>query len=201
MFPNAHHEEVMWSPTRFNLAVLENCFSRERGRDMIQRRTPFVLGEPLLWRNDDSSHVIHIGTPAWYAWLTEATTFSFESTEGKFTARKEKVQRGGEYWKAYRRFRGKLLHSYLGKSEDMNFSRLNEVARLLSQRAESLESATLVKEAKAPAQLHRIDWGEASNGGTFYGRGELLTRLEEWILVEGCRLINLLGMGGIGKTA
>jgi LuxR family transcriptional regulator, maltose regulon positive regulatory protein len=99
---------------------------------MVQRRTPVVQREPLLWRNDDVSQAIHIGTPAWYAWLTEATAFSFESSDGKFTARKERVQRGGEYWKAYRRSRGKLLHSYLGKSEDLTFTRLTEVARLLA---------------------------------------------------------------------
>src|SRR5579863_4331306 len=175
--------------------------SAERGKDMIQRRTPFVRRDPLLWRNDDASQTIHIGTSAWYTWLTEATTFSFESNDGKFTARKERVQRGGAYWKAYRRCRGKLLHSYLGKSEDLNFTRLSEIARLLSCRTESIEGASVNKDAKAPAQLCRVDWGEAANGGTFYGRGEVLAQLEEWILAHGCRLINLLGMGGIGKTA
>jgi len=167
---------------------------------MVQRRTPLVREEPLLWR-DDASQAIRIGTPAWYAWLTEATAFSFESRDGKFTARKERVQRGGEYWKAYRRSQGKLLHSYLGKSEDLTFTRLTEVAQLLAWRVESLEGVPVDKDTEAPAHLCRVDWGDAGDGGTFYGRREELAQLEEWILAQDCRLIGLLGMGGIGKTA
>ncbi len=168
---------------------------------MVQRRTPLVRREALLSRNDDAAQAIRIGTPAWYAWLTEATAFSFESSDGKFTARKERVQRGGQYWKAYRRSRGKLLHSYLGKSEDLTFTRLTEVARLLAGRAESLEGVSIDKGTEAPARQCRADWGEAGYEGIFYGRGEELAQLEEWILAEDCRLIDLLGMGGIGKTA
>lgn len=45
------------------------------------------------------------------------------------------------------------------------------------------------------------DWGEAIDVSTFYGRSEELAKLEYWILSERCRLVALLGMGGIGKTA
>lgn len=45
------------------------------------------------------------------------------------------------------------------------------------------------------------DWGEAPEAGVFYGRIEELNTLEQWILKDRCRLITLLGMGGIGKTA
>ena len=34
----------------------------------------------------------------------------------------------------------------------------------------------------------------------FYGRREELTQLKSWILGDGCRLIGLFGMGGVGKT-
>ncbi|RCJ24189.1 hypothetical protein A6S26_19375 [Nostoc sp. ATCC 43529] len=45
------------------------------------------------------------------------------------------------------------------------------------------------------------DWGEApSISGSFYGRGVELSRLKQWIVQDKCRLIALLGMGGIGKT-
>jgi WD40 repeat protein/DNA-binding CsgD family transcriptional regulator len=168
---------------------------------MAQRRAPLVRDEFLLWQEDKASLPIRIGTPAWYEWLGQASTFSFESSEGTFTARKERVQRGGEYWKAYRRFRGKLLHSYLGKSEGLTFSRLAEVARLLAWRVERLEGVPIDKDRQAPAPRCRVDWGEASEGRIFYGRGEELAMLEEWIVTEGCRLLALLGMGGIGKTA
>jgi NB-ARC domain len=46
-----------------------------------------------------------------------------------------------------------------------------------------------------------VDWGEAPDVSTFYGREQELHQLKQWILRDRCRLIALLGMGGIGKTA
>lgn len=44
------------------------------------------------------------------------------------------------------------------------------------------------------------DWGEAVDVALFYGRSPELTTLEKWIINDRCRLISILGMGGIGKT-
>lgn len=46
----------------------------------------------------------------------------------------------------------------------------------------------------------RQDWGEIPECGVFAGREEELTTLTHWILSERCRLVTLLGIGGIGKT-
>jgi WD40 repeat protein len=46
-----------------------------------------------------------------------------------------------------------------------------------------------------------LDWGDATFTSAFYGRTQELTTLQQWILNERCRLVSLLGMGGIGKTA
>lgn len=45
------------------------------------------------------------------------------------------------------------------------------------------------------------DWGEVINVSEFYGRTAELIELEQWIVQEHHRLVMLLGMGGIGKTA
>ena len=47
----------------------------------------------------------------------------------------------------------------------------------------------------------RVDWGEALAGPTFYGREEELAQLTQWVVQERCRVVSLLGMGGIGKSA
>jgi hypothetical protein len=46
----------------------------------------------------------------------------------------------------------------------------------------------------------RQDWGEAVRVSNFYGRTEELATLEQWLLQDGCQLVALLGMGGMGKT-
>jgi len=45
------------------------------------------------------------------------------------------------------------------------------------------------------------DWGEAIDVDFFYDRTAELANLEQWIVADRCRLVVLLGMGGIGKTA
>jgi WD40 repeat protein/transcriptional regulator with XRE-family HTH domain len=44
----------------------------------------------------------------------------------------------------------------------------------------------------------RIDWREKPDSSSFFGRRQELAALERWI--ERCRLIAVLGIGGIGKT-
>ncbi len=57
------------------------------------------------------------------------------------------------------------------------------------------------REQNNPTLQSRQDWVEAVDVSTFYGRTEELSKLEYWILKDHCRLVALLGMGGIGKTA
>ncbi|MBG1264608.1 NACHT and WD40 repeat domain-containing protein [Nostoc commune] len=47
----------------------------------------------------------------------------------------------------------------------------------------------------------RVDWGEMVDVSVFYGRTAELTLLEQWLIQERCRVVTLLGMGGIGKTS
>ncbi|WP_392531266.1 NB-ARC domain-containing protein [Nostoc sp. C117] len=47
----------------------------------------------------------------------------------------------------------------------------------------------------------RHDWGEAPDVPVFYGRTDELTKLEQWIVTDKCKLVVILGMGGIGKTS
>ena len=48
---------------------------------------------------------------------------------------------------------------------------------------------------------NRTDWGEAPDVSFFWGRTNELKTLTQWILRDSCRIVALLGIGGIGKTA
>jgi len=47
----------------------------------------------------------------------------------------------------------------------------------------------------------RVDWDEALDVPSFYGRKAELALLSRWIGEERCRVVSVLGMGGIGKSA
>ena len=44
------------------------------------------------------------------------------------------------------------------------------------------------------------DWGSAPDPRVFYGRTEQVATLQQWLIHDECRLVTVLGMGGIGKT-
>jgi len=46
-----------------------------------------------------------------------------------------------------------------------------------------------------------VDWDDALAATTFYGRQEEIERVSEWIVVQRCRVVAVLGQGGIGKSA
>src|SRR5437764_6632735 len=105
------------------------CDSREESA-----MTPTIQGETLVYRQDGQEQALPVDTAAWFAWLETASTFSFVSEEGSFTARREQAghKRGGWYWKAYRKQHGKLSSRYLGKSEIITLARLQTVAQALA---------------------------------------------------------------------
>ncbi|MEO1378060.1 MAG: NB-ARC domain-containing protein [Cyanobacteria bacterium J06635_10] len=57
-----------------------------------------------------------------------------------------------------------------------------------------------VDDLEARRASPEYDWGEAPDTSVFYGRSMELSQLRHWVLEEGCRLVALLGIGGIGKS-
>src|SRR5712692_10368121 len=73
------------------------------------------------------------------------------------------------------------------------------------RRFESLRSmATVTASAAVPStgalSAHRGDWHDVPDSGHFLGRTDELQMLSRWLLEDRCRLIGVLGAGGIGKT-
>src|SRR5919108_5576520 len=95
---------------------------------------PLIEGNTLTYQQCGQPAHLLVDTSEWYAWLRSASTFTFHSKQGTFTARKERAgsRRGGEYWRAYRKRGGRLYHAYLGKSEQLSLEHLNAIAVLLA---------------------------------------------------------------------
>jgi WD40 repeat protein len=105
---------------------------------------------------------------------------------------------GFELWKTLsKRFGEKVtkknIHSVLRKQQQ----------KILVDRGNEAQLKTnLPTENLTPKTTNYFqDWGEATDSQIFYGRQAEIERLTNWIASDRCRLIGLLGMGGIGKTS
>ncbi len=98
------------------------------------------------WVRDpaQAGQTIRLDTPAWFAWLEAATTvhFSYPLFDpscgyiiGFMTVRKERRQRGGQYWAVFRRQGTRLCKIYLGHSAAVTQTRLETIAAQLRTRA------------------------------------------------------------------
>lgn len=88
----------------------------------------------------------------------------------------------------------------IGGSGPGKLAELRQLVQVLSDqyRESQIQEQEKAKAIATPQQ----DWGEAVDDvGMFYGREDERTTLKRWILEDRCRLVALLGMGGIGKTA
>jgi LuxR family maltose regulon positive regulatory protein len=104
----------------------------------MAHRIPYVAAGVLHRPDHPDLPAVALDTPAWWSWLDDPTirSFAFHDAVGSFTARKEQRQRGGAYWAAYRRVRGKLLSAYLGKSAVLTRERLTAAAARLARRSD-----------------------------------------------------------------
>ena len=65
---------------------------------------------------------------------------------------------------------------------------------------EPAAAADAVQPATHAGDARRQDWGEAPDIVGFVGRAGELATCRTWLIQHNCRLLTLLGMGGIGKT-
>src|SRR5437867_128880 len=117
--------------------MLGTSVARPWGR-MMAGKLPSAHDSVLIFSDANGiDHTITIDSREWYTWLADDDHRSFVYTcpGGSFTARKERKQRGGWYWIAYRRIQGKIHKMYLGKSEGLSRARLQVAAVQLGERS------------------------------------------------------------------
>ncbi|MDM8558421.1 CHAT domain-containing protein [Candidatus Parabeggiatoa sp. HSG14] len=64
----------------------------------------------------------------------------------------------------------------------------------------SLSWNELCSQSEKEKSVSQQDWSDASDVPVFFGRTEELVTLEKWIINDRCKMIAILGLGGIGKT-
>jgi LuxR family maltose regulon positive regulatory protein len=141
-----------------------------------------------------------IGTPEWFAWLSEARSFTFASPTGTFTARHEE-RSGRRFWYAYRQRDGALRKVYLGRTADLTLTRLEQAARDLAwasgERSRGAALPGLASEDAWTAQLIATKIAAPQPGPALVARPLLVARCLESI-ERPCTIV--AAPAGFGKT-
>jgi WD40 repeat protein len=125
----------------------------------------------------------------------------------------EEIANGANYAASYlKRFAGPKLWQLLSEALGEEVSKTNFRASLEYRWKQGLEEDRGDREDRGDEKVKscpptlstpslHTDWREAPDISTFYGRTAELETLAAWIESDRCRVICLLGMGGIGKTS
>jgi WD40 repeat protein/transcriptional regulator with XRE-family HTH domain len=80
------------------------------------------------------------------------------------------------------------------------FGRTRPTLTLLHpEQQEAARAGELLSAQPTPPPL--LDWADALVVTSFYGRARELDLLSQWVVQERCRVVSVLGQGGIGKSA
>jgi LuxR family transcriptional regulator, maltose regulon positive regulatory protein len=178
----------------------------------VMTRIPVVADGVLQVATGDKAAGVVVGSQAWFTWLADDSTrsFSFRSPAEDYTARKERRQRGGVYWVAYRTVAGRQYKKYLGTVADMTPERLAAAAAAFAERiadAAPRVSDSATDATESPRQMAQKTAGTLLATKLFVPRPRpelvprprLLARLEEGLKEGRCSLLS--APAGAGKTS
>jgi LuxR family transcriptional regulator, maltose regulon positive regulatory protein len=175
-------------------------------------RIPFVANGMLYVDAARDAAGVVVGSPAWFVWLAadSSRSFSFRSPAGDYTARKERKQRGGAYWVAYRTAAGRQHKKYLGTAADLTPEHLADAVAALAERisdAAATASGSATGANRSPGRMPNNAAGLLLATKLFVPRPRadlvlrprLLARLDEGLDDGGCSLLS--APAGTGKTS
>ena len=129
---------------------------------------PRVPLHALIWSRDQGCYALYMqdrlvqqvqprDEAAWLAWLREVSSFAFHGASGSLNVYLEARSPGGQYWYAYHTSRGRTRKRYLGRTETLQLSRLEETAFALrreQQPPQAFDQGLLVLSGRlAPPRL------------------------------------------------
>jgi WD40 repeat protein/transcriptional regulator with XRE-family HTH domain len=98
-------------------------------------------------------------------------------------------------WEQGKAFPGPYLRQQLAQVFDMS---IEDLGLLLDQ--EEQEAVEIKVNDITSILSSTSDWGEAPHIERFLGRKQELNTVTQWIIQDNCRMVVILGFGGIGKT-
>jgi LuxR family maltose regulon positive regulatory protein len=125
-----------------------------------QAWSPTTATYELYQTRDRGALNIIPGSPAWFAWLEQISSFVFFGKSGRYTARKEARQRGDRYWYAYLTTDERLAKKYLGKTATLTMARREQMAEELLTASETqispLVSLAAITNSEVDSTQHPI---------------------------------------------
>ena len=119
----------------------------------------------------------------------------------------EKLTAARSKWEYRENFGERSTYEKISELTNLDINTVKKVLAGKSVDKRSLEKFSIAFELKLTAEDYekpnrhkRQDWGGAVSVEHFLGRTDELSTLTNWLLKDRCRLVALLGMGGIGKT-
>ncbi|PSB13725.1 hypothetical protein C7B76_18765 [filamentous cyanobacterium CCP2] len=113
---------------------------------------------------------------------------------------------GAKFWKLLSQALGEPVSKTNFRSAlERRWQEEQQTQREQQNQPEPEKYTGLEEDSTAPiatfTHLSTVDWGEAIDVTIFYGREAELDTLHQWVIDDRCRLVALLGMGGIGKSS
>jgi LuxR family maltose regulon positive regulatory protein len=120
----------------------------------MRNKVPRVEGG-WLFQPESEMDPILVGTPAWYDWLEQQSSFTFVDQALTFSAHKSALRTRGSDWKAYRKHQGKLYRSHLGHSHTLTLERLQAAAQAFAEERAPGEQASVPSRQNGSNRLPR----------------------------------------------